>query len=88
MPTMVCSLVLPAMAGLAVVVEQLQPLALADRVVAEHRQAVLGHQDAGALIRLGRLAVGPDHRATDRRRECRREQVGPGGAGLCSPAAG
>ena len=45
------------MRGLLGVIEQLQAFALADRVVAEDGEAVLGHEDAGSLIRLGRLAV-------------------------------
>src|SRR5262249_8568769 len=43
---------------LALAVEELDALALADGVVTEYRQAVLRHQDAGALIALDRLAVG------------------------------
>ena len=39
-------------------IEHLHPLALADRIVAEHRHAVPRQQDADPLIGLGRLAVG------------------------------
>jgi len=47
-----------AKGGLAVGLEHLCALALADRVVAERSQPVLRKQDAGALIGLGAFAVG------------------------------
>ena len=43
--------------GLAPRVQHLKSLALADRVIAQHRHAVLGQQDADALIGLVGLAV-------------------------------
>ena len=56
MPAMVCSVV-PRITGLPCASSSWIPLALADRVVAEHGHPVLGQQDARPLILLVRLAV-------------------------------
>ena len=56
MPAIVCSVV-PRITGLPAGIQKLKSLSLADRVVTERGHAVLGQQDADALIALVCLAV-------------------------------
>ena len=62
---------MPRITGLPLRIEQLEPLALADRVVAEHGHAVLGQQDArpaDSLVRLAVVAVAARHEHAGKRR--------------------